>query len=116
MILRMISNQNKKSHNLTSSHHFKSFDLKSYPTLHILILILEDSDRLQYYTHKDNYLTILHWNQKFGNLAFSVSWPKEWNNLPNSVRQCTSIAQFKKKLKMIYSHRAVTIDYNWLGT
>ena len=28
-----------------------------------------------------------------------VSEPSEWNRVPASVRQCTSVAQFKTKLK-----------------
>ena len=31
--------------------------------------------------------------------AFLVAGPREWNSLPVSVRQCTSVAQFKSKLK-----------------
>ena len=42
---------------------------------------------------------VIHTNLKFGNRAFSVSGPREWNNLPASVHQCTSLAQFKSKLK-----------------
>src|SRR6218665_292378 len=38
-------------------------------------------------------------NLKFGNHAFSVAGPREWYSLPASVRQCTSVAQFKSKLK-----------------
>src|SRR6218665_614994 len=30
--------------------------------------------------------------------TFSVSVPREWNSLPASVRQCTSVAQLKSKL------------------
>ena len=29
--------------------------------------------------------------------AISVSWPREWNIIPASIRQCTSVAQFKSK-------------------
>ena len=43
--------------------------------------------------------TVLRTNRKFGNRAFSVSGPLEWNSLPASVRQCISVAQFKTKLK-----------------
>jgi hypothetical protein len=43
--------------------------------------------------------TVLRTNRKFGNRSFSVSGPKAWNSLPTSVRQCTSVAQFKSKLK-----------------
>src|SRR6218665_2952133 len=42
---------------------------------------------------------VIRTNLKFGNRAFSVAGPREWNNLPVSVRQCTSVAQFKSKLK-----------------
>src|SRR6218665_1222645 len=42
---------------------------------------------------------IIRTNLKFGNRAFSVAGPREWNSLPVSVRQCTSVAQFKSKLK-----------------
>jgi len=38
-------------------------------------------------------------NLKFGNRVFLVAGPREWNSLPVSVRQCTSVAQFKSKLK-----------------
>src|SRR6218665_979018 len=38
-------------------------------------------------------------NLKFGNRAFSIAGPREWNSLPVSVCQCTSVAQFKSKLK-----------------
>jgi len=42
---------------------------------------------------------VIRTNLKFGNRAFSVSGPREWNSLPASVRQCTSVVQFKSKLK-----------------
>src|SRR6218665_2239433 len=42
---------------------------------------------------------VIRTNLKFGNRAFSVAGPREWNSLPVSVRQCTSVAQFKSKLK-----------------
>src|SRR6218665_4142682 len=38
-------------------------------------------------------------NLKFGNRVFLVAGPREWNSLPVSVRQCTSVAQFESKLK-----------------
>src|SRR6218665_2878970 len=41
---------------------------------------------------------VIRTNLKFGNRAFSVAGPREWNSLPVSVRQCTSVAQFKSKL------------------
>src|SRR6218665_384839 len=43
---------------------------------------------------------VIRTNLKFGNRAFSVAGPREWNSLPVSVRQCTSVAQFKSKLKI----------------
>src|SRR6218665_1395381 len=42
---------------------------------------------------------VIRTNLKFGNRAFSVAGPREWYSLPVSVRQCTSVAQFKSKLK-----------------
>src|SRR6218665_3573528 len=42
---------------------------------------------------------VIRTNLKFGNRAFSVAGPREWNSLPVSVCQCTSVAQFKSKLK-----------------
>src|SRR6218665_1899006 len=42
---------------------------------------------------------VIRTNLKFGNRAFSVAGPREWNSLPVSVRQCTPVAQFKSKLK-----------------
>src|SRR6218665_3977915 len=42
---------------------------------------------------------VIRTNLKFGNRAFSVAGPREWNSLPVSVLQCTSVAQFKSKLK-----------------
>src|SRR6218665_1819060 len=42
---------------------------------------------------------VIRTNLKFGNRAFSVAGSREWNSLPVSVRQCTSVAQFKSKLK-----------------
>ena len=41
---------------------------------------------------------VIRTNLKFGNRAFSVAGHREWNSLPVSVRQCTSVAQFKSKL------------------
>jgi len=38
-------------------------------------------------------------NLKFGNRALSVAGPRERNSQPVSVRQCTSVAKFKSKLK-----------------
>src|SRR6218665_658070 len=43
---------------------------------------------------------VIRTNLKFGNRAFRVTGPREWNSLPLSVRQCTSVAQFKSKLKI----------------
>src|SRR6218665_1260360 len=48
-------------------------------------------------THGD--FAVIRTNLKFGNRAFSVARPREWNSLPVSVRQCISVAQFKSKLK-----------------
>src|SRR6218665_1207083 len=45
------------------------------------------------------YFAVIRTNLKFGNRVFSVAGPREWNCLPVSVRQCTSVAQFKSKLK-----------------
>src|SRR6218665_2891797 len=42
---------------------------------------------------------VIRTNLKFGNRAFSVAGPREWNSLPASVCKCTSVAQFKSKLK-----------------
>src|SRR6218665_3363051 len=42
---------------------------------------------------------VIRTNLKFGKRAFSVAGPREWNSLPVSVRQCTSVAQLKSKLK-----------------
>jgi len=42
---------------------------------------------------------VIRTNLKFGNRAFSVSGPREWNSLPASVRQSTSVVQFKSRLK-----------------
>ena len=49
-------------------------------------------------THGD--FAVIRTNLKFGNRAFRVTGPREWNSLPLSVRQCTSVAQFKSKLKI----------------
>ena len=35
----------------------------------------------------------------FGDRAFSVTVPRLWNELPNSVKECSSTASFKKALK-----------------
>ena len=35
-----------------------------------------------------NYFAVIRTDLKFGNRAFSVSGPREWNSLPASVRQC----------------------------
>src|SRR6218665_1575289 len=53
--------------------------------------------RLRPSTRRD--FAVIRTNLKFGNRAFSVAGPREWNSLPVSVRQCTSVAQFKPKLK-----------------
>jgi len=50
---------------------------------------------------------VIHTNLKFGNRAFSVAGPTECNSLPASV--CTSVAQFKSKLKT-YSICTMTKD------
>src|SRR6218665_335733 len=42
---------------------------------------------------------VIRTNLKFGNHAFSVAGPTKSISLPASVRQCTSVAQFKSKLK-----------------
>ena len=47
-------------------------------------------------------------NMKFDNRAFQVSGPREWNSIPASVRQCTSVAQFKPKLKPVHYHCTMT--------
>src|SRR6218665_3255881 len=44
-------------------------------------------------------LYIVSTNLKFGNRAFSVLRPREWNTLPASVCQSTSVVQFKSRLK-----------------
>ena len=52
---------------------------------------------LQSSTHGD--FPVICTNLKFGNCALSVAGPREWNSLSASVRQCTTVAQFKLKLK-----------------
>src|SRR6218665_1087913 len=45
--------------------------------------------------------SVIRTNLKFGNRAFSVSGPMKWNSLPDSVCQCTPVAQFKSKLNFL---------------
>ena len=38
-------------------------------------------------------------NKTFVNRSFSVAGPKLWNKLPNFVRNCANMDEFKKSLK-----------------
>jgi len=55
---------------------------------------------------------VIRTNLKFGNRAFSVVGPIEWNNLPASVRQCTYVAQFKSKFKTHLGYSTCTVTKN----
>src|SRR6218665_3329313 len=68
---------------------------KCHPWLrHALLPGPEDSDH-----PRVGDFAVIRTNLKFGNRAFSVAGPREWNSLPVSVRQCTSVAQLESKLK-----------------
>ncbi len=41
---------------------------------------------------------------QFGNRAFSITGPVEWNKLPETVRRSTSVVQFKASLKTHLFH------------
>jgi len=43
--------------------------------------------------------TCLRSRLQFGNRAFSITSPVEWNKLPDTVRRSTSVVQFKSRLK-----------------
>ena len=36
---------------------------------------------------------------KYGDRAFSVAGPTEWNDLPSDIRECTTVESFKSALK-----------------
>ena len=47
-----------------------------------------------------NLLVVPKTNMKsYGDRAFSVAAPRLWNSLPNSIKDCDTIASFKKALK-----------------
>ena len=51
--------------------------------------------------HSDGQLD-LPWSNlvSYGDRAFSVAAPSEWNNLPSDLKDCTSYNLFKSKLKL----------------
>src|SRR6218665_3032588 len=78
-------------------YHIHSGTSPSYMSSMVMPCSASMSRGLRSSTHGD--FAVIHINLKFGNHAFSVAGPREWNSLPVSVRQCTSVAQFKSKLK-----------------
>ena len=39
---------------------------------------------------------------KFGDRAFSIAWPREWNNLPTSIRSIREVSSFKRAIKSYF--------------
>ena len=47
----------------------------------------------------ENLLDVPRTRVNYGDRAFSVAGPREWNDLPSDIRQCTSVESFKSSLK-----------------
>src|SRR6218665_1639366 len=54
------------------------------------------------HSHKSEVWQSCFLGRRTENRAFSVAGPEEWNSLPVSGRQGTSVAQFKSKLRTLY--------------
>ena len=73
------------------------------------LLVLHPSTS-QYRSSKMSYRLIVPFitRQTFAARSFSVAAPRLWNNLPNSLKDSTSIEQFKRVLRHIYSVTLLT--------
>src|SRR6218665_504372 len=78
-------------------YHIHSGNSPSYMSPMVTPCSASRSRRLRSSTRRG--FAVIRTNLKFGNRAFSVAGPREWNSLPASVRQCTSVPKFKSKLK-----------------
>lgn len=74
--------------------HFGTSQAKHPWLRHAVLPIPDNSDRPSDETN----FSVFRTNRRIKSRAFSVSWPKNWS-LRTSVRQCTSVALFKSKLK-----------------
>ena len=50
---------------------------------------------------------------KLGDRAFSVAWPREWNTLPDDIRNITYVPTFKRAIKIHFldCHARITLNF-----
>ena len=53
-----------------------------------------------------HFLNVPKSSNKFGDRSFRVSAPNAWNQLPLTIRTCTSLSTFKRNLKTFLFHQA----------
>ena len=69
------------------------------PVYLVSLLSLPEQSRSRREVHRHN-LKVPRTTRKYGgDRAFCVAGPKLWNELPYDVKQCSSLSQFRKKLK-----------------
>ena len=79
---------------------FKTLSTQSPPYLYKLISRHKHTKSLR--LSSDNFLNIPVCKSKLANRSFSFAAPSVWNALPPHIRNCSSLAEFKKLLKTFY--------------